>query len=400
MRNLTKELVISIAKQFKTKKEFSDNDESAYKKAIETGWINEIVWMNNNIRYTSNKYCIYAYIDEHNKRCYIGLTKNIRERHNNHISNKRKHLSSVYLYFKSINKEIPKPIILKENLCAMEAQKYELEYYNYYIKEGYIMLNKAKMGVNIGSLSSTYIWEKESVFQESKKYTNRTDFKKYSNGAYNVARENKWNGDMPWLLLKKKESGYWDVKENVIAEAKKYRTRQEFMKHSSGAYHACLRNGWLNEVIERATNRYTKEDIFEIAKQYTTKKEFTKDYGYLYKVCKENGYFDEMYWLLDLHKQWKTKEDVFIAARECKNRLEFQKKYKGAYDKARFNNWLNEMTWFETKRHKWTFEELLEVSRKFNSNKEFNKGCHSAYAFAYKKGYIKKIREINGWHNK
>lgn len=397
MRKLTKELVINIAKKYKTKKEFSNNDESAYKKACEMGWINEVVWMDNNTIYNSHNYCVYGYFDEMNKYCYIGLTKNLKKRHWNHTSYNRKHISPVYECFIKNNKDVPQPIILIENLCASDAQKYELEYYMKYVNQGYTMLNKGKMGINVGSLGSTYVWVKEEVFKESKKYTNRTDFKKYSNGAYNVARINGWIDDMVWLILRKKESGYWDNKENVINEAKKYKTRSEFMKKSSGAYHSARKNGWLNEIIDISVNRYTKDDIFKIAKKYKTKKSFMEDYGHLYKVCKKNNYFKDMYWLIDLHKRWETKEDVFNAAKECKTKLEFQKKYKGAYDKARFNNWLDEMDWFEIKRHSWTFDELLEVSKKFKSNKEFNKGFHSAYAFAYKKGYIETIRIINGW---
>ena len=44
----------------------------------------------------------------------------------------------------------------------------------------------------------------------------------------------------------KKPNGYWDVFENVEREAKKYKSRTECARNSSGAYDAARRHGWLD----------------------------------------------------------------------------------------------------------------------------------------------------------
>ena len=46
------------------------------------------------------------------------------------------------------------------------------------------------------------IWTKDEIFEESKKYTSRLEFAKKSTGAYTKALKNKWLDDMTWLIPK------------------------------------------------------------------------------------------------------------------------------------------------------------------------------------------------------
>ena len=67
-----------IALKYKTKKEFSEKDKTAYKMAHKRGWIDEICI---HMEILGNKYnrCIYSY--EFPDNCvYVGLTCNIDER--------------------------------------------------------------------------------------------------------------------------------------------------------------------------------------------------------------------------------------------------------------------------------------------------------------------------------
>ena len=46
-------------------------------------------------------------------------------------------------------------------------------------------------------------WENKKItFEESKKYTSRSDFYKGSHGAYVVAKKNDWLNEMTWLNCK------------------------------------------------------------------------------------------------------------------------------------------------------------------------------------------------------
>ena len=47
----------------------------------------------------------------------------------------------------------------------------------------------------------------------------------------------------------RKPRNYWKVKENVIEESKKYKTRTEFKKKSGNAYDSARLNRWLNDMV-------------------------------------------------------------------------------------------------------------------------------------------------------
>lgn len=79
-------------------------------------------------------------------------------------------------------------------------------------------------------------WTREAIIEESKKYTSRTEFSINSPTAYQHACEDKTIfNEMPWIEVKKKPDGYWDVKEHVLEEGRKYKNRKAF---SVGAYTA------------------------------------------------------------------------------------------------------------------------------------------------------------------
>lgn len=43
-------------------------------------------------------------------------------------------------------------------------------------------------------------WTRETVFEESKKYSSRSEFKKMSSGAFRIAYMNGWLDEMNWLI--------------------------------------------------------------------------------------------------------------------------------------------------------------------------------------------------------
>ena len=88
---------------------------------------------------------------------------------------------------------------------------------------------------------------KERVLEISKKYTSRSEFRKKSNRAYEKANKNGWLDEMTWLKPKYKPSGYW-TKEHVFEESKKYTSRSEFSKYKRNVYDIANKNGWLDEM--------------------------------------------------------------------------------------------------------------------------------------------------------
>ena len=100
-------------------------------------------------------------------------------------------------------------------------------------------------------------WYHDSVIEEAKKYKTKTDFARDSHGAYKVAVKNKWLNECTWfndtraLLINslqkswaKRKKWTYDVCKRVSVEAK---GRLDMRKKYAGAYHASLKNGWLDD---------------------------------------------------------------------------------------------------------------------------------------------------------
>ena len=145
-------------------------------------------------------------------------------------------------------------------------------------------------------------WTPERLQDEANKYKTRNEFRKKSSGAYTKAAN---INILDELFKKHKNNGYADKsKTNLIwtidklkEEVKKYKTRSEFYKKSSGAYDRALNLNILDELFKNHPN---------------------------------NGYFDKsgmnLIWTID-----KLKEEV----KKYKTRREFGKKSSGAYDRAK-----------------------------------------------------------------
>ena len=91
-------------------------------------------------------------------------------------------------------------------------------------------------------------WNKETCYEEAKKYSTRSEFQKGCSSAYRAARQNKWIDDYDWFEEIRKPNGYWSY-ETCYEEAKKYSKRYEFQKGSSGAYAVACKNGWMDELF-------------------------------------------------------------------------------------------------------------------------------------------------------
>lgn len=193
------------------------------------------------------------------------------------------------------------------------------------------------------------IWTKEKVFEESKKYNTKRDFREKSITAYYVSYKNGWLFEMNWLKSSKKTNGYWHIKENVIEESKKYNSRFDFQRGCVSAYQSARKNGWLDEmtwlVSQYAPKGYwTKDRVFEESRKYKTRTEFEKGKQRAYQIARTNKWLDEMVWLQPKRKKiyW-SKEKVFNEALKYVNSYEFSLKCSGAYHSAKKNGWTKEL---------------------------------------------------------
>lgn len=86
-------------------------------------------------------------------------------------------------------------------------------------------------------------WDYDTCYEEAKKYTSRSEFKRNNQRAYEVARKNDWLKNYVWL---EKKMGKWDY-DSCYQEAKKYKSRFEFKRNASRAYNVARENGWLKD---------------------------------------------------------------------------------------------------------------------------------------------------------
>jgi hypothetical protein len=94
-------------------------------------------------------------------------------------------------------------------------------------------------------------WTYERCKKEALKYNTRSEFRKGSSGSYQKSSREKWLDEIcGHMKITRKPAGYW-TKERCKEEAKKYNTRNEFRKGSSGAYQKSIDKGWLDEFFPK-----------------------------------------------------------------------------------------------------------------------------------------------------
>ena len=350
----TKEKVFEEARKYQTKNEFQKGCSGAYQAARKNGWFDEMDWfVDGRIKlFMDNIDCVYKYFWKETNSVYVGRTINKEKRNRNHLNDKT---DVVYKHSKENNLAVPPMEIIEDNLTLEEGLDREDYWVQYYKENGYNVLNKGKTGVGVGSLGAINFgkWNRETVFEEARKYQTRTEFRKGCRVAYDSALSNGWLSEMDWLEIVYPPNGYW-TKERVFEDARKCQTLKEFRQYSIGAYAAARRNGWLDEMdwIEhitcvkrnkKKTNFWTKERVFEESKKYKSRGEFGKCCGGAYNVAWKNGWLDEMGWLSkNWNRKWNRKT-VFEEAKKYQTKSEFSKGCSGAYNVAWKNGWLNEI---------------------------------------------------------
>lgn len=175
-------------------------------------------------------------IEFEDRSIYIGLTNDLGRRefeHNVNSCNRNvKELISNNIKYKfnsdNILYDVDTAIMVE---CSM---------INDYKDKGYNVLNISKGG---GLGGNNMKWTEELLRTESQKYNKKSDFKKYSRGAFEAALKKKILDD---ICPHMKSFIKW-TEELLRKEALKYKTRIDFYENSSG-YIAAKRRGILDEI--------------------------------------------------------------------------------------------------------------------------------------------------------
>lgn len=400
----TDDVILEESHKYETRTDFRENSPIAYNEASKRGLLHKMIWLENRRIKTLDNYPIftvygYFYEDQNQKVAYVGLTKRkmkFRDAEHKRIIRGKK--DPLLNFCDSIGIDVPKPIILAENLLPEEAQCKEEEYSDFYYEKGYKLLNDPRLtGKGKSSLGYYNKWTPNQVIEKSKEYKSKSEFKEGSQAAYNAAIKYRLLELMTWLKPKKAKERL--TKEVVFALSHKYEYMREFRKNQLGAYNKAKAQNWLIEMSWLDTKapvedkKWWKEAVIEESKKYNSKIAFKNGSPSAYSKACEKGWIKDMSWLLPQRKDnyW-TRETVFLHSKECKSRREFSIRYSTAYGIARNNEWLDEMTWlvpkckpngyWNVKRH------VMEEAKKYKTRSEFAKKADAAYRNAIKNGWI------------
>ena len=294
-------------------------------------------------------------------------------------------------------------------------------------------------------------WTHESCYEEARKYKTKVEFQKRNAGAYKYAWEEGLLNNFDWLEELKRPNGYW-TRERCEEEARKYKTKGDFLKGCSAAHHASVVNGWLDDydwlidqridiikgkidsvyvylfedtkaayvgrTLIRRQNKRDREHIFnwdnDNVARYAKKhhvpvppmiileSNLTLEEGLDREDFWRRWYEDHGYTMLNRlatgigkgslggisHGKWNRKT-CFEEAQKYKSASEFGKANGSAYDAARRNGWIKDYTWFDVLWElKWDKESCYKEAKKYKSRGEFQKKCGGGYRKAWEMGWL------------
>jgi hypothetical protein len=400
-----KENVFTESKKYTSKNEFKKHCDRAYTVARKNGWLDEMIWLLPKDNAYSSSNCVYAYVDNEYNVAYVGLTCDKERRHHEHTSslyNGNKIKSAVYSFFHSINKEIPNPIYLEENLSRTESQIKEKEWLDKYVSMGYKMLNKGKTGLGISCLGRTSKWTKEQFLNEARKFSTTTEFHKNSSTAYEVGREKGW---LKYTDLIDTSSIKYLTYEECLTKLELYTSITDIIKKEHILYSSLKHNNlfsYAKYFFEIKTKNKYKEKVFNISKEYKILSDFRKNNYTYYLISKKRGWLSEMYWITNDVKSPtidEIKEKVFEKSKNFQYVNDFRVHCKSAYKVAKDNGWISEMSWLgyrprsggknEKLLRIWTFDKVLkEVENNKYTKKEFRASNKKAYVAAWRNKWL------------
>ena len=248
-------------------------------------------------------------------------------------------------------------------------------------------------------------WSIEKLLENAKNYEYYSDWLKNEKGAYQAAKKkNLVDACTQHMIFNSVKNGYWQIKENVLAEALKYKTRSEFSNKSSGAYNVAKINGWYDECtahMEYAEGHtpagfWTKEKVLAIAKNYDNRLDWVKNDEKSVNAARSYGWLDEclehMLLLKKPPKYWHDKEKCLEDALKFKTKTEWQKNSSAAKKSAIKHGWYEECTAHMIEESKpagyWTKENVLIEALKYKNKSDWRKNSSGSLYVAFKNKWV------------
>lgn len=200
--------------------------------------------------------------------------------------------------------------------------------------------------------------------------------------------------------------------EKLQIEALKYKTKRDFQKYSSKAYHSAVVRDDYDQITQHmpknicignkpSTYKWTPEKLQEEALKYETKRDFKLGSYSAYFIAQRRGILQEICRHMPevSNKPW-TDEELVAEALRYNRRVDFHKNSSGAFTAAwkRGRDFLDticsHMIEYAGENHhnfKWTNEDLHIEALKYKTIAEFQKGNRSAYGLARNRNIFDEI---------
>jgi predicted GIY-YIG superfamily endonuclease len=292
-RYWNKENCAKEASKYKHKKDFQENNPSAYVVAHRSGWLEEICSHMIPLGNIQKRYIYKAIF--YDDCVYIGLTCNPEKRFNSHLSDEK---SSVYKHMLETNS---KPVfeLISDTLYSKEdASELEDLIVEEYKKLGKCILNKNKAG---GLGGGKIKWTFEICRLEALKYTTKKEFILNNENAYNACLKNKWIGLVCSHMVElKKLNNYW-TKERCHEKALKYSLRSQFIKEANSIYSKAFAKGWAEEICShmidtrKSRNYWNYENCKTEAKKYTNRFKFKIGSSGAFGWARKNNWLEDFF---------------------------------------------------------------------------------------------------------
>lgn len=236
------------------------------------------------------------------------------------------------------------------------------------------------------------IWTKDKCLEEAKKHKTRTDFMLKSGGAYSAAQKNKWLDEIylitpiPHCGDRKHKCVYaYEFSDNYVYVGLTYNIEERQKSRNSNKNDAVIKH--INEtklqpIRKQLTDYIDVVDAIKLEEFYVIK--YNNEGWNILNKIKTGG-------LGGGAKLW-TYDNCKKEALKYKYRNDFRINSKSAYRISQKNNWLNEICeHMNYKYNKWTKEKCLVEAKKYNTKTEFRKNCQSAYVIAINNGWLDEI---------
>ena len=145
------------------------------------------------------------------------------------------------------------------------------------------LLNHSKITNHLIKVSGStiYKWTKEKILKDAKKYNSRSEWKKNSPAAYRGARKRGFFLKAVIHMKKPPPHGIW-TEENIIKNAKAFKTIKEWIKKQPGAYGAAQKKKLLKKATQHMKRlwekKWNKKNVMKSAIKFKLSSRWKKNY--------------------------------------------------------------------------------------------------------------------------